>query len=157
MEKKEQETCWKLVEAYQTRTYKVQQHYSFELFKKMFRNVDNVVQCFVYEKNGEIIAFSSFYIVDTQMLAPEIQKLHKYIRNGYFFQYAVKENQTEIDECTLMTIMTHEMKKQKVDVATCLNIGKNVEIIQKLGMDGGDGKLSYHTFNMDWGTEITHE
>ena len=56
-----------------------------------------------------------------------------------------------------MTIMIHEMKKQKVDVATCLNIGKNVEIIQKLQMDGGDGKLSYHTFNLDWGTEIKNE
>ena len=55
----------------------------------MFRNIDNVIQSYVYEKDGKIIAFASFYVVDTQMLDPEISKLHTYIRNGYFFHYAV--------------------------------------------------------------------
>ncbi|CAL6004954.1 Glycylpeptide_N-tetradecanoyltransferase [Hexamita inflata] len=155
--KADSEQILSLLTSYQEQNYKVQQHFDIKLFQKMFRNIENVIQCFVYEFQGKIIGFCSFYVVDTQMLDPEINKYHKFIRNGYFYHYAVAQGQTEIDLQQMMTMLMHEMKKAKVDVCTCLDICKNRELIEKLQMDGGDGRLSYHTFNLDWGTELKHE
>ena len=156
MAKKDSEACAALVDEYQ-KHYRVQQHFGKQLFQKLFKPVDNVIQSYVYEKDKEILAFASFYVVDTQMLDPEINKHYKFIRNGYFFHYAIKENQTEINLEQLMQLILHEMKAKGCDVATCLNVCQNKQLIEKLKMDAGDGLLCYHTFNMDWGKDVKPE
>lgn len=124
----------------------------------MFKPIPNVIQSFVIERDQKVIAFTSYYIVDTKILAPEIRKQHQGIRNGYFYHYCVDSTvQDPVSLRDLQLMVLHQMKRDGIDVATCLDICKNKELIRELKMDSGDGRLGYHTFNLDWGKDIQHE
>ncbi|KAH0573871.1 Glycylpeptide N-tetradecanoyltransferase [Spironucleus salmonicida] len=154
MSQKDISDCYKIYTNYQDK-YVIKQLFSKKLFEKIFKSKDNVVQSFVYDVKGQVAAFISYYIVDSQMLSPEVNKMHKFIRNGYILQYGISDEvENNIDLSSLVLCLMHEMYKAKIDVCTCLDICKNMEFIAKLRFDPGDGKLCYHAFNMDWGKEL---
>ena len=65
----------------------------------------------------------------------------------------MQAGQSKITIDQLVMLCVHDMYKTKIDVCTCLDICGNEDFIKKLHFDAGDGKLCYHTFNMDWGKQ----
>ena len=90
----------------------------------MFMTDESVLCSYVLERDGKIIAFASYYIVDTQLLEETLREKYTYIRNGYIYHYAIKES-ISVTPTDIMRLIIREMKNQGIDVCTCLNVCRN--------------------------------
>jgi glycylpeptide N-tetradecanoyltransferase len=110
-------------------------------FLHWFTPQSEVVNSFVVEQNGKIIAFSSFYTLPSSVMH---HPTYKDIKAAYAF-YNVPCDTIELK--TLVTETLIAANNLKYDVFNALDLMDNSTFLESLKFGQGDGDLQYYLFN----------
>ncbi|ELP85821.1 N-myristoyl transferase, putative [Entamoeba invadens IP1] len=106
-----------------------------------FMTRENIVESFVIERDGKIVAFSAYYILPSSILnSYEYKEL--YVAYQYYYFY-----EADVDAKAFFKDMLICANKSKCDVFNCLNLSQNTKYIADLLFVPGSGYLKYYLYN----------
>lgn len=117
-----------------------------------FTHQDNIIECYLIEKNGKISDFFSFYSLPSSVLNnPKYDTL----RAAYAYYFV----NTSMTLKELFTIALIQALENGYDVFNALDIMENEEVFKDLLFSGGDGYLNYYLYNwkLKKGVLLPHE
>lgn len=117
-------------------------HFIFTKKQIKYLFINEFVDSYVWDYNGEITDFISYYKIKYRTINPN-KESNKYINIAQIFYYANFKN-------TLYTLGKNiliKAKENNMDVFNCLNDMNNNEIIDNLNFTEGTGILRHYLYN----------
>lgn len=117
-------------------------HFIFTKEQIKYLFINDFVDSYVWDSNGEITDFISYYKIKYRTINPN-KESNKYINIAQIFYYANFKN-------TLYTLGKNiliKAKENNMDVFNCLNDMNNNEIIDNLNFTEGTGILRHYLYN----------
>lgn len=108
-----------------------------------FMPQEDVVNSYVVERDGKILAFTSFYTLSSTVIN---HPTYDSIKAAYSFYNFANEPVTLIDLMRDALIMA---KKMNYDVFNALDLMENKQFLEELKFGMGDGDLQYYLHNWD--------
>lgn len=124
------------------RRFSVSQVFSEAEVAHMFIPRKDIVGSYVIEKDGEVTAFFSFYVVPSTVA--DNPKHSEYTAAYIYYYFAKKTVLSELTRAAMYMANT----EYNVDVMNCLNIIDNQELFNVCKFVPGDGHLHYYFFNL---------
>lgn len=110
-------------------------------FVHWFTPQPEVVNSFVVEQKGELIAFSSFYTLPSNVMH---HATYKDIKAAYAF-YNVPCDTIDLKSLVIQTLIA--ANNLKYDVFNALDLMDNSSFLEQLKFGQGDGDLQYYLYN----------
>ncbi|CAB4069606.1 NMT [Lepeophtheirus salmonis] len=120
--------------------YDISQIFNEDEFRHWFLPREDIVSCFVVEKEGKITDMLSYYTLSSTVMSHPV---HSNVKAAYSF-YNVS---SETPWADLMGDALILAKKDSFDVFNALDLMENAEFLQKLKFGIGDGNLHYYMYN----------
>lgn len=115
--------------------------FTLEEVEHWFLPQENVINSYVVEQNGQVLAFTSFYTLSSTVIS---HPTYDSIKAAYsFYSYTTKP-------ITLVELIRDALiiaKKLDYDVFNALELMENKEFLEELKFGVGDGDLQYYLFN----------
>lgn len=115
--------------------------YERDEFAHWFLPREDVVDSYVVEQEGKIVAFTSFFTLPSSVM---FNPNYKSIKAAYSF-YNVPSEQVNLK--ALVTDALIMAKKKNYDVFNALDLMDNKQFLQDLKFGVGDGNLHYYLYN----------
>lgn len=117
--------------------------FSLEEVKHWFLPREDVISSYVVERDGKVLAFTSFYTLPSTVIS---HSQYDNIKAAYsFYNYATQP----IKLIDLMRDSLIMAKKMDYDVFNALDLMENKEFLDELKFGVGDGDLQYYLHNWD--------
>lgn len=115
--------------------------FSLEEVKHWFLPQEDVINSYVVERDGQVLAFTSFYTLPSTVIS---HPTHNSIKAAYsFYNFATKP-------ITLVELIRDSLimaKKMDYDVFNALDLMENKQFLEELKFGVGDGDLQYYLYN----------
>lgn len=120
--------------------YDVAPHFSEDDFQHWFLPRDNIVDCYVVEKDGILTDLLSFYTLPSTVMSHPV---HNNLKAAYsFYNVSTTTNWTDLIGDALILA-----KKMNFDVFNALDLMENSSFLENLKFGIGDGNLQYYLYN----------
>lgn len=110
-------------------------------FEHWFNPQEDVINSYVVEREGKVLAFTSFYTLPSTVISHPI---HDSIKAAYSFYNFATDPISLIDLIRDALIMAHKMN---YDVFNALDLMENKKFLEELKFGIGDGDLQYYLYN----------
>lgn len=125
--------------------------FSLEEVEHWFLPQQDVVNSYVVERDGQVLAFTSFYSLPSTVIS---NPLHDSLKAAYsFYNYATKP-------ITLVELIRDALimaKQMNYDVFNALDCMENKQFLEPLRFGMGDGDLQYYLYNWKCPTLATEK
>lgn len=115
--------------------------FTIEEVEHWFLPQEDVINSYVVERDGQVLAFTSFYTLPSTVIS---HPTHDSIKAAYsFYNYATKP-------ITLVELVRDALmmaKKMDYDVFNALDLMENKQFLDELKFGIGDGDLQYYLYN----------
>ena len=115
--------------------------FSLEEVKHWFLPQEDVINSYVVERDGKVLAFTSFYTLPSTVISHPV---HSSIKAAYsYYSYATKP-------ITLVELIRDALimaKNMDYDVYNALDLMENKQFLEELKFGIGDGDLQYYLYN----------
>lgn len=115
-------------------SFNMYEKFDFEDFKYLLFNGE--YKTYVYTEEDKIVAFGSFFILETLNIEKNIK-----IKGAYLGLVGGQKINEMLEDLIFYS------NKQKCDVFNCIDIGNNLEFIKTLNFVEGTGDLKYYLYN----------
>lgn len=115
--------------------------FTLEEFEHWFLPQEDVINSYVVERDGKVLAFTSFYTLPSTVIS---HPTYDSIKAAYSF-YSCTTGSIKLLE--LMRDALIIAKKQDYDVFNALDLMENKEFLEELKFGIGDGDLKYYLYN----------
>lgn len=115
--------------------------FSMDEVEHWFLSQEDVINSYVVERDGQVLAFTSFYTLPSTVIS---HPTYDSIKAAYsFYNYATKP-------ITLVELLRDSLimaKKMHYDVFNALDLMENKQFLEELKFGIGDGDLQYYLYN----------
>lgn len=115
--------------------------FTLEEFEHWFLPQDDVINSYVVERDGEILAFTSFYTLPSTVIS---HPTYDSIKAAYSFYNCTTDSVPLVDLLRSALIMA---KSMDYDVFNALDLMENKQFLGELKFGIGDGDLQYYLYN----------
>lgn len=115
--------------------------YTLEEFEHWFLPQEDVINSYVVERDGKVLAFTSFYTLPSTVIS---HPTYDSIKAAYSFYNCATEPISLVDLMRDSLIMA---KKMDYDVFNALDLMENKKFLEELKFGSGDGDLQYYLYN----------
>lgn len=115
--------------------------FTMEEMEHWFLPQEDVINSYVVERDGEVLAFTSFYTLPSTVIS---HPTYHSIKAAYSFYNVATKPITLLDLIRDALIMA---KKMDYDVFNALDLMENKQFLEELKFGMGDGDLQYYLFN----------